>query len=71
MDKKELKVEMLRHGDSGETLAQALDITNVTLSKKMNGASDFTRKEMMQIKERYSLSDERLFEIFFAENMSC
>ena len=70
MDKKELKVEMLRHGDNGETLAEALSITNVTLSKKMNGVSDFTRKEMLQIKERYSLSDERLFAIFFAENMS-
>lgn len=70
MDTKELKVEMIRFGDNGEKLAEALEITNVTLSRKMNGTSDFTRKEMMQIKERYSLTDARFFAIFFATFMS-
>ncbi len=71
MNAKELRVEMIRHDDTSETLAKALGITRQTLSRKMNGEGvDFTKKDMDIIIERYSLSGERFTEIFFANNVS-
>ncbi len=71
MNVKELKVEMLRHGDTGVTLARALNISNVSLSNKMNGKNtEFTQSEIMCIKKRYELSDTRMTEIFFADYVS-
>lgn len=71
MNAKELRVEMIRHDDTSETLAEALGITRQTLSRKINGeGADFTKKDMDIIIERYSLSGERFAEIFFANNVS-
>lgn len=71
MNTQELKVEMIRHNDTGETLSKALGITRGTLSKKMNGAdADFTQSEMSTIIERYNLSSERATEIFFTNIVS-
>lgn len=71
MNCKELKIEMLRHNDNGETLARALNITRATLSRKMNDAdAEFTQSEILAIKTRYSLTGERLTEIFFADEVS-
>lgn len=71
MNTQELKVEMIRHNDTGETLSKALGITRGTLSKKMNGTdADFTQSEMLTIIERYSLSSERATEIFFTNIVS-
>lgn len=68
MNTTELRVEMVRHDDTGLTLAKALGISNVTLSNKMNPNKDdeFTQSEIRTIKERYELSDVRTNEIFFA-----
>ena len=67
MNKAELKVEMLRHNDTGEDLADALGITRQTLSRKMNeNNADFTQSEIAIIRTRYNLSGERIEEIFFA-----
>lgn len=70
MNKKELQVEMVRFGDNGDSLAKALGITRSTLSRKMNGISDFTYNEMSIIIHRYNLSGERIKEIFFADGLS-
>lgn len=67
MNKKELKVEMLRYGDVGETLAKALNISSQTLSAKMNDKAEFTQNEISIIKSRYDLSPDRIVEIFFAD----
>lgn len=69
MNIEELKVEMLRHKDTGETLAAALNISRQSLSYKMNGKNnrDFSQSEIQAIKERYELSDNRVIEIFFAK----
>lgn len=66
MNSIELEVEMKRHGDTGDTLAQFLNMTPQTFSAKKNGIkSEFTQKEISSIKERYELDSERIVEIFF------
>lgn len=67
MNKKWLEAEMKRFGDTGSTLADALNISEVTLSRKKNGESDFTRGEMAIIKNRYALSADMIDQIFFTE----
>lgn len=71
MNIKELKVEMLRHDDTSEDLAKALNITRQTLSRKFNSDNaDFTQSEIAAIQKRYQLSGERISEIFFADMVS-
>lgn len=71
MNTKELKIEMLRHGDSGNTLSEALGMTSASFSKKINAKdAEFTQGEISAIVERYNLSAERLVEIFFAKEIS-
>lgn len=67
MNKAELKVEMIRHNDTGEDLANALNITRQTLSRKMNDTNAFfTQGEISIIRTRYELTGERIEQIFFA-----
>lgn len=68
MNSKELKVEMMRHNETGEDLAKALGISRQTLSNKMNEKNNivFTLKEIKNIINHYSLTKDRAFEIFFA-----
>ncbi len=67
MNAKELKVEMIRNNDTGIELAKALGISRIAFSKKINLKTQFTRNEILAIKERYNLSAERVMEIFFAD----
>ena len=72
MNKKLLRSKMALYGDTGNELAEALEITPQTLSGKINeknGAS-FTKPEMEKIKKRYLLSDEEFLQIFFADVVS-
>ena len=66
MNKNELKAEMLRHGDTNETLAEALGISKASISKKLNAKKDFKQTEIRIVKERYNLTGEDLIRIFFA-----
>lgn len=66
MNSTELEVEMLRNGDSGTDLANAIGIKSPTFSNKKNGKAEFTQSEIRQIADRYNLSPERIKEIFFA-----
>lgn len=65
MNKKELHAFMVRFGDTGETLAEALGINRTTLSMKMNGQRSFTQTEIAIIIRRYSLTHEEVIRIFF------
>lgn len=47
-----------------EEVAKMLDISIATLSNKMNGASEFTIKEVRNLKEILSLDDEECIKIF-------
>lgn len=64
---KELKVEMLKHGDTGATLSKYLKITSPTFSHKLNNISEFTQEEIFLIKNKYNLDCSRIDFIFFAK----
>lgn len=71
MNVNELKAEMIRHGDTGETLANVLGISPQTFSKKINdNGAEFNQSEIAAIKSRYDLSPEQLNNIFFASEVS-
>lgn len=75
MNKKLLKSKMSLHGDTQNTLAEALGISFERLSLKMNAKklSDtarpaaFTLAEVRIIMERYSLTPEEVVEIFLLQ----
>lgn len=48
-------------------LAKQLGITYQSLNNKLNGRSDFTRKEMQKIIDIYDLSSEETYIIFFSD----
>lgn len=65
MNTKELKVEMLRHGDTGIILSNAIGISETSFSNKINAKdTEFTQSEITLIRKRYKLSPERVVEIF-------
>lgn len=67
MNTKELKVEMMRHDETGKILAKALGISEVSFSFKINeNGSAFTRPEIEIIAKRYNLTPERVVEIFLS-----
>lgn len=66
MNANELKAEMVRHGDTCGILAAALGFSAQTMTSRLKGEKDFTRKEIKLIKDRYNLSAERVVEIFLS-----
>lgn len=66
MNSKELKAQMVLHGDTNEKLAGALGIGVSTFSLKKNGKADFTANEIRQIAERYSMNSEQICATFFS-----
>lgn len=70
MNNKKLRAEMLRYGDKAEDLARVLKISRQSLSKRQNKHVEFSRSEIEKIANRYSLSAEQVYEIFFAEEVS-
>lgn len=69
MNKNKLKAVMIYHGDIGKDLAEALGISRVTLSKKMNENHNFcfNQTEISLIKERYNLDSNEINDIFFSK----
>lgn len=65
MNDTELKVEMLRNKVNRTQLAEKLNITKSALSKKINGVSEFSRKDIRIVKEVLKLTPQRVDEIFF------
>ena len=71
MNRNELRAEMARHGDSGKELAELMDISLNTFSYKLNGKSKgFTQSEIQLLIDRYNLSSEAIWRIFFAPDAS-
>lgn len=70
MNKAALKSKMALNNDTGILLSKALGITNTTLSDKMNEKSEFTRKEIKKIKERYKLNATEIDNIFFSNSVT-
>ena len=70
MNKNELKAEMIRHGDTSQTLAAALGRTSRAFSMKINGKRSFTQAEIQVIVDRYQLDAEEIQRIFFSLEVS-
>lgn len=61
---------LAKHGKKKSEVADLLGISVATLYRKIKGISDFTRQEIQIIKLAFSLSDEELNSIFFAEEVT-
>lgn len=71
MNTNKLKSKMALFGDTGNTLADALDISPQRFSAKLNEKSaEFTQGEIQIIKERYKLTAKEVDEIFFDKKVS-
>lgn len=68
MDKELLKYHIAKNGDTVEALAAFLGLHITTLYKKIRGETDFSRKQVARIAERYNLSDALVIEIFLRKN---
>lgn len=70
--KNELVSVMKRHGDNQADVAKYIGISLQSFNAKLNGTNgaDFTRPEMLKVKEKYNLTSEEMDAIFFAEDVS-
>lgn len=67
MDTKKMKSVMALNGDNQKELAKYLALSEQRFSKKLNerDGAEFTQSEINAIKNRYSLSANKVDEIFF------
>lgn len=65
MNKRAFKSVMVCHGDTQKDIATALDITEQTVCKKLNGLSDFKQSEIKILIDRYNLTPAQVDEMFF------
>lgn len=70
--KNRLKAIMALNGDNLESLSNYLNISQTTLSKKINERATFgfTQPEIMKIKQRYNLKPNEIDTIFFTNSVS-
>ena len=67
---KELKIELVRQNLSIPKLADLLHKNKTTMYKRFNGKVCFSQKEISDISTILGLSQERIFEIFFTEEVA-
>ena len=67
LNKNKFRAKIIENGFTIKQIAEMLHISEVTLYRKINGISDFTRKEIQKLKEILKLDVETVEEIFFAE----
>ncbi|MDO4318288.1 MAG: hypothetical protein Q4C48_08810 [Lachnospiraceae bacterium] len=72
MNKRLLEAVMREHGDTGTVLSEYLGIARSTFSAKINetNGAEFTQSEIAKIKERYTLTAEKVDNIFFGKKVS-
>lgn len=71
MDVLKLKSLMALHGDTVNSLAEYLGISDQGLRNKMKtDGNDFKQTEISKIMNRYQLSGSDIVSIFFAEKVS-
>lgn len=67
MNKEMLRSIMVLHGDTNKDLAEHLEISEQSVSAKMNeNGTEFRQGEIAKIKDRYSLSADQVDLIFFS-----
>jgi len=67
LNRNKLKAKVIENGFAMKQIAKMLQISESTLYRKINGKSDFTRKEIQDLKEILNLDTKTAEEIFFAE----
>ncbi len=67
-DRNLLKSELVLKGLTYEVLSKKLNITKSTLSKKINGVSEWTLSEIQAIRE--IIGEDKVVAIFFATKVS-
>lgn len=60
-----LEMKTREHGKTNASVAQALNIDQVTYYRKRKGLTEFTRKEIQGIRKELDLSDKEVDQIFF------
>lgn len=70
MNGNELLAEIKRQGKTVKGLCEVLNISTSTFYKKLKGVSEFTRREIVEIKHYLDLTDEKMRLIFFIEKVS-
>jgi len=73
MKKNLLEAKMKIHGDNQSDLAVAIGISVQTFNRKLNGTdgAEFSQSEIIKIIERYDLTAEEVYEIFFSQDVPC
>lgn len=67
MNKGLLKSFMVLNGDTNKDLAAFLDISEQSISNKINeNGTEFKQKEIALIRQRYNLTAEQVEQIFFS-----
>ena len=67
MNSSMLRSIMVLHGDTNRDLAALLNITEQSVSAKINeNGTEFKQGEIAKIKEKYKLSAEQIEAIFFS-----
>lgn len=67
MNKDLLRSVMVLHGDTNRDLADYLDISEQSVSAKINeNGTEFKQGEIAAIRQRYGLTAEQITNIFFA-----
>lgn len=69
MNKNALRAALALNSTSQEEMAKQMGISGNTLSRKINGLTDFNLGEVNKIKAILNLSREDLIAIFFTENV--
>lgn len=69
-DKKRFKAEVELSGSTLYELSEKIGMNASTLYRKMNGISDFTRKEIQEIRDALSWDANTVDRIFFASEVA-
>ena len=69
-DKKRFKAEVELSGSTLYELSEKIGMNASTLYRKMNGISDFTRKEIQEIRDALSWDANTVDRIFFASHVA-
>lgn len=65
-----LKIEMLKAGVTGKNISEKLGTSSKTIYNKLNGFSEFTRKEMYTIRDEF-FPDKTIEHLFSTSEEDC
>lgn len=65
MNEKELKAQMILKSKNADEITKALGISKSAFYRKLNGQSEFDRKEICGLIEILQISNEEAIKIFF------